>query len=145
MYISSYWRTNQISTVQSERTTCVGPPVKISPKSQVNEPGNAVLRKLCEPEKLVAPSGTKPPPGSYCCAKSTKNSIFVNQNTTHLWCGAWQPIWCREAVLAPANLASFTTTLISFNLRLKRLYSHVYVHDPFLKLPISKIPLTFSL
>ena len=58
MYISSYWPPNPISTVQSEE------PHVMDRQSKVNEPENAVLWKLREPEKLVAPSAQNQEPGA---------------------------------------------------------------------------------
>jgi len=59
----------------------------------INEPKNAILKKLREPKKLVAPSaqnsslapgGTNPAPGGSCSAKIRKIVFFVNQNTMPL-------------------------------------------------------------
>ena len=67
---------------------------KFHPNRTVNEPGNAVLRKLRKPEKVVAPSTQKwkvAPGGTVlalsgsCCAKSTKTTFFVNQSTPHIF------------------------------------------------------------
>jgi len=91
----------------------------------VNEPENAILRKTARTRKMVAPGGTNPTPGGSCSAKIRKIAFFVNQNTTHLWYGAWRPIGCRQAVPAPGNLIPFTTTLISINLRLHRIRSQL--------------------
>ena len=55
----------------------------------------------------LAPRIRRLAPGGYCYAKCTKNSIFVNQHTTHLWCGAWRPIWCRQAVPTIPGIQNF--------------------------------------
>jgi len=59
MYISIYWPPNPISTVQSEEPHVIDHLSKFHPNRTVNEPRNAVLWKLREPEKLVAPSAQK--------------------------------------------------------------------------------------
>jgi len=56
MYISIYWPPNPISTVQSEEPHVMDHLPKFHLYQTVNEPGNAVLWKLHELEKLVAPS-----------------------------------------------------------------------------------------
>jgi len=56
MYISSYWTPNPISTVQSEEPHVMDHLSKCHLNRTVNEPGNAILQKLRELEKLVAPS-----------------------------------------------------------------------------------------
>jgi len=56
MYISSYWPPNPISTVQSEEPHVMDYLSKFHLNRTVNELQNAVLRKLRELEKLVAPS-----------------------------------------------------------------------------------------
>jgi len=56
MYISIYLPPNPISTVQSEEPHVMDHLSKFHQNRTVNESGNAVLRKLRELEKLVAPS-----------------------------------------------------------------------------------------
>jgi len=56
MYISRYWHPNPISTVQSEEPRVMDHLSKFDLNRTVNEPRNAVLQKLRELEKLVAPS-----------------------------------------------------------------------------------------
>ena len=125
----------------------------------VNEPGNAVLRKLHALEKLwrlapriksLAPGGTNPARGGSCSMKIWKTTFFVNQNTMPLWYGAWRPNGCHQAVPAPANLTPFTTTLISINFWLHRIRSqllgllfipttsHSWIHSHF---PLRLLPL----
>jgi len=89
MYISSCKHPIQISTVQSEEQHVMNLLSKFHQNRTVNESGNAVLRKLRKLENFVAPSAQKienqslapgsieATPGSSCCAKSTKNSFFV--------------------------------------------------------------------
>jgi len=64
----------------------------------VNEPGNAVLRKLRELEKLVAPSTQneelgawryKPSAGQFLVRKNTKNIIF--RESEHYASLVWRP------------------------------------------------------
>ena len=85
MYISSYWPPNPISTVQSEEPHVMDHLSKFHLNRTVNESGNAVLQKLHEPEKLVAPSAQnqehgawryKPSVGRFLFPENTKNSIF---------------------------------------------------------------------
>ena len=117
-YISLCKHPIQISTVQSEEQHVMKNLPKFHLNRTVNESGNAVLRKLRRPGKLVAPSarisspapgGTKLPPGGSSSAKIQKTAFFVNQNTTHHLYGAWRPKGCRQAVPAPANLMSCTS------------------------------------
>ena len=56
MYISSYWPPNPISTVQSEEQPVMDHLSNFHLNRTVNKLGNAVLRKLHELEKYVAPS-----------------------------------------------------------------------------------------
>ena len=51
MYISSYWSPNPISTVKSEETRVMDHLSKFHLNRTVNEPENAVLRKLRKLEK----------------------------------------------------------------------------------------------
>jgi len=56
MYIYSYWSPNPISTIQSEEPHVMDHLSKFNLNRTVNETRNVVLRKLREPEKLVASS-----------------------------------------------------------------------------------------
>ena len=55
MCISSYWSSNPIFTVQSEEPRVMDDLSNFHLNQTVNEPENAVLQQLHEPEKLVAP------------------------------------------------------------------------------------------
>jgi len=147
MYISSYWPSNPISSVQSEEPHVMDHLSKFHLNRTINKSENASLRKLCEPEKLVVPSaqnqttsasGTKIPPGGYCYAKSTKNSVF-HESTHHaplVWrlaanmvppsgsCSSRNP----EISSTPSNLIPTPTILIPLDLRSNRRPSHVYIH-----------------
>jgi len=65
MYISSYWPPNPISTVQSEEPHVMDHLSKFHLNRTVNEPRNAVLQKLRELEKLVAPSAQNQEGGAW--------------------------------------------------------------------------------
>ena len=135
-YISSYCPPNQISIVHSEELHVMDYLSKFYLNQTVNEPGNAVLRKLRKTEKKrwrLTPRNKEG--GAWRDYTTAGRFLFCKKYRKHRFSWIRAPRITRQAVpavlgtptffLAHVNLNPLTTTLSSTNLWLYKIRFHL--------------------